>query len=84
MVLGIFCALSTMVLLPPLVRVFGPLERMSKIRDSSLPAYFNSRESGKRFAVFSSPDQHAVCCGSDDIRGWCSLERGSISGASSK
>jgi hypothetical protein len=50
------------------VRVFELLERMSKIRDSNLPVYFSSSESGKRIVMPSSPDQHADCCGSDDYQ----------------
>ena len=62
------------------VRVFEPYEGCSRSAIVALQLTSVVAGGGKKFALFSSPDQHAFCCGSVDVRGWRSLKRGSIAG----
>ena len=59
------------------VRVFEPYEGCSRSAIVALQLASVAAGGEKKFALFSSPDQHAVCCGSVDVRGWRSLKRGS-------
>ena len=53
--------------------------KVFKIRDSSSLAYFSSseRREENRFVLLLQISTQSVC-GSDDVRGWRSLKRGSI------